>query len=134
MRGRSFARGATTPEARERKRRTEAVAAQALSPEIILGGDGEAGVQVEAMARDGFVDERSGGLGRTLALAGVVLHILDGASLRGDLRSSHAEVRGVGRKRCERMKFVANVRRKAHVALGSRSVTRTQSRGRRRYR
>jgi hypothetical protein len=87
MRGRSFARGATTPrKRRERKRRTEAVAAQALSAEIILGGDGEACVQAKAMARDGFVDERSGGLGRTLALAGVVLHILDGASLRRDLR------------------------------------------------
>ena len=71
--------------ARERKRRTKAVAAKPLSAEVIVGGDGEARVQVEAMARDGFVDKRGRGLGGAFALARVVLDVLDGAALRGDL-------------------------------------------------
>jgi hypothetical protein len=42
-------------------------------------------VQVEAVARDGFVAERCGGLGGTLALAGVVFDVLERAALRGEL-------------------------------------------------
>jgi hypothetical protein len=54
------------------------------------------------MLRDGFVEEsRSGGLGRSFALGGVVLHILDGSALRGDVSAQVGEgafgrvVRGV---------------------------------------
>jgi hypothetical protein len=74
-------------EAREREGRTEAVPAKSLSAEIIVGGDGEARVQVESVARDGFVDidERSRGLGWPFAVAGVVLDILENAALRGEL-------------------------------------------------
>jgi hypothetical protein len=50
-------------EAREREGRTKAVLAEPLSAEVVVGGDGEARVQVEAVARDGFVDERGRGLG-----------------------------------------------------------------------
>jgi hypothetical protein len=42
-------------------------------------------MQVEAVTRNGFVSERSRRLGGTVALARVVLHILDDASLRGEL-------------------------------------------------
>lgn len=56
---------------------------------------------VEAMARDGFVTERSRRLGGAVALAGVVLDVLYGAPLRGELRKHLGEgafgsvVRGV---------------------------------------
>jgi hypothetical protein len=48
-------------EAREREGRAKAVPVQSLSAEIIVGVDGEARVHVEAVARDGFVDERGAG-------------------------------------------------------------------------
>jgi hypothetical protein len=63
---------------------TKAVPAKSFSAEIIVGVDGEARVQVEAVTRDGFVDERSRGLGRAVALAGVVLDVQGGAALRGE--------------------------------------------------
>lgn len=55
------------------------LAAQTLSAEVIVGADGEARVQVEAVTRDGLVSERTGGLGGAVALARVVLDVPDGA-------------------------------------------------------
>lgn len=48
------------------------------------------------MARDGLVDERGRGLARAFALARVVLDVLDGAALRGELRE-HLGEGAVGR-------------------------------------
>ena len=69
---------------------------QSLSAEIVVGADGEARMQVEAMARDGFVSERTGGLSRAFALARVVFHVLELAALRGEL-GEHLGERAVGR-------------------------------------
>jgi hypothetical protein len=51
-------------QARERQRWTKAVAARALSAEVIVGGDGAAGVEVESMTgsrvscSDGATEQR----------------------------------------------------------------------------
>ena len=59
--------------------------------EVIVRGEGESGVQVEAVARDGVVEERSGALGRVSVFDDVVLDVLDGSALRGDLREQVGE-------------------------------------------
>jgi hypothetical protein len=52
-------------------------------------------MQVEAVARHGFVVERGCGLGRPFALAGVVFDVLERAALRGEVSISAKERSGV---------------------------------------
>jgi hypothetical protein len=76
------------------------------------------------MARHGFVSERSRGLGGAFTLARVVLHVLDGAPLRGEL-GQHLGEGAVGRLVRRVVVLLAWPRFRSHLI--TRSATRSAS-------
>jgi hypothetical protein len=76
-----------------------AVAHQPLAPEVVAGGDGDAGVQVEAVVFDGaFVDGRPFEPGSALLLGlRVVANPPDSAAIRLVAGARSGDAPGVGR-------------------------------------